>query len=317
MGRKKAPAPAPVNAPFTALQDWAAGQPHDLAFLTRDAAWSPTFSEQSFPAGIAEVHQLWSTGADLSWLGGPALRPSATSPAAAHSEAASSEAAWPRSSAGTALSHVITIALADAHRAGDAETKAGWPQHAEGLPTTGALEVFHDLSTFGTDPADGDSAAWLVRWLPEPDRSAFATEPDDLDTPGSVCQAGLFQPGWSTPSPEDLLHAPEEQFAAAEALTGEYRRAWMLQRALPSSEYLLPTTHLYGHSQHGTDLALTTLREALPLQSDDSHRLVLEVESWTHLNGWFGDAGTLQVWMRRSDLHARRFDAAWCMIRTD
>lgn len=44
---------------------------------------------------------------------------------------------------------------------------------------------------------------------------------------------------------------------------------------------------------------------------------MLEIESWTALNGWFGDAASLEVWMRDSDLAQRRFDHAWCMIRTD
>jgi len=33
--------------------------------------------------------------------------------------------------------------------------------------------------------------------------------------------------------------------------------------------------------------------------------------------GWFGDAGSLEVWMRQSDLNARVFGKAWCLIRTD
>jgi hypothetical protein len=49
----------------------------------------------------------------------------------------------------------------------------------------------------------------------------------------------------------------------------------------------------------------------------DEHRLVLDLESWTALEGWFGDAGSLEVWMRGSDLESRRFDHAWCLIRTD
>ena len=66
----------------------------------------------------------------------------------------------------------------------------------------------------------------------------------------------------------------------------------------------------------GTGPAL--LDKVLPLSvPGDEHRLVLDLESWTALKGWFGDAGNLEVWMRGSDLESRRFDHAWCLIRTD
>ena len=46
-----------------------------------------------------------------------------------------------------------------------------------------------------------------------------------------------------------------------------------------------------------------------------STRSPLEVEGWTTLDGWFGDGGMLEVWMRASDLEQRRFDRAWCLVR--
>lgn len=56
----------------------------------------------------------------------------------------------------------------------------------------------------------------------------------------------------------------------------------------------------------------------LPLSvAGDEHSLVLDLESWTAQEGWFGDAGSLEVWMRDSDLQSRRFDHAWWLIRTD
>ena len=302
MARNKVPALAPINAGFPAAEQWIAAQPSAAGFLLQDAAWSPTFSEQSFNPGQSEVHELWSTGADVSWLGGPALQPLPS---------------WPRTAAGRPLAHVMTIALADPERAAQSEDKNAWPQHAEGLPATGALEVFHDLRTFGWEASDRDQQAWLVRWVSEPERSTFAAPPQDLDLPGPACQAGLFLPGWTLRSAEDLLNAPEEQFEAAEAISSAVRQAWAIQRGLPQNGYPIPVTHLYGHAQHASAAALRVLGEAVPLEQGDSYRLVLEIESWTHLNGWFGDAGTLQVWMRASDLAAQRFSQAWCMIRTD
>ncbi|WP_432572614.1 hypothetical protein [Kineococcus sp. SYSU DK005] len=40
------------------------------------------------------------------------------------------------------------------------------------------------------------------------------------------------------------------------------------------------------------------------------------MESFTHLNGWFGDAGSSQVWMRAGDL-AALLRGGLCVIRTD
>lgn len=80
----------------------------------------------------------------------------------------------------------------------------------------------------------------------------------------------------------------------------------------------VPVTHSYGHSQNGARAIREVLAEVLPLsEQDDEHRLLFDIESWTHLEGWFGDAAPLEVWMRQSDLEVRAFDRAWCLTRTD
>jgi len=79
-----------------------------------------------------------------------------------------------------------------------------------------------------------------------------------------------------------------------------------------------PVSHVYGHSQHGEINARALLDEVLPLtQPGDEHRLLLDLESWTTLESWFGDAGSLEVWMRQTDLQTRDCTKAWCLIRTD
>lgn len=70
---------------------------------------------------------------------------------------------------------------------------------------------------------------------------------------------------------------------------------------------VIPTSHLYGHSDSGDAYAHEILAEVRPLEPGDTYVLVLSVESWTHF----------EVWMRASDLAVLRFDLAWCMIRTD
>ena len=114
---------------------------------------------------------------------------------------------------------------------------------------------------------------------------------------------------------DDQAHSFEQHDELVEELAG----SWQVQRGLePTPGWTIPFTHVYGHSSSGSAVPLDeVLPEALPLEGEDEHRLVLEIESWTTLNGWFGDASSLEVWMRASDLAQRRFDHAWCMIRTD
>ncbi|WP_240898803.1 DUF1963 domain-containing protein [Kocuria sediminis] len=90
----------------------------------------------------------------------------------------------------------------------------------------------------------------------------------------------------------------------------------MVLRTGSKSGQPIPVSHLYGHRQAGGINARAVLARVLPLeQPGDEHRLVIDLESWTGLAGWFGDTGHLEVWMRGSDLHARDFHAAWCLLR--
>lgn len=134
-----------------------------------------------------------------------------------------------------------------------------------------------------------------------------------------MCQPGLFMPGFTLPS--SLEHGADQahSFEHHEVLVEELAGSWQVQRGLePTPGWAIPFTHVYGHSSSGSAVPLDeVLPEALPLDGGDEHRLVLEIESWTALNGWFGDAASLEVWMRDSDLAQRRFDHAWCMVRTD
>lgn len=300
--------PAPVHAAFFLVKEWLRGAPIDASFLAEDAAWSPTFTSQSFRPGRRELDDLWlDRGAlygteAMSWLGGPAVEPLPE---------------WPRRPDGTPLAHVMTVGLGEIDSWGVDERDA-WPDHRQGLPTTGMLEVFHDLQTYGWEASDLDAGAWLVRWVEQPDHTRLAEPPDDLDTPTEVCQGGMFLPGFTVRSPSDVVATDKQQYDAVELVTEAIQRTWLLQRTGSAKGHPVPVTHVYGHSTNGSRPALRVLVEALPLEErGDSHRLVLDIESWTHLAGWFGDAAPLEVWMRDSDLRARRFDRAWCILRTD
>ncbi|WP_102508233.1 DUF1963 domain-containing protein [Sanguibacter massiliensis] len=292
--------PAPIHGTWPPAQAWLATLGPGADPLAETAAWAPVFSHQSFPPGSDTITDLWTTGGDINWLGGPAIAPLPQ---------------WPRNTDGQPLAHVATISLPDLHAASDTPEKLAWPDHRQGLPTTGALEVFHDLQVYGWEPSDRDTNGWYIRWVPTPDRTHLIPAPDDLETPSEVHQAGLFLPGFSTTAPLDLLQYGEATFDAAETVQAQLQEGWRRQMGAP---YPTPVTHAYGHSTTGAEVIRDTLNDLLPLSHpDDDHRLVLEIESWTHLAGWFGDAAPLEIWIRQTDLDAQRFDEAWCITRTD
>ena len=56
----------------------------------------------------------------------------------------------PRSAAGSAMAHVATFHLGDAHAALGDPKERGWPDEAAKLlPEDGYIQVFHDLETYG------------------------------------------------------------------------------------------------------------------------------------------------------------------------
>ncbi len=300
---KKTPA-APIHGPYGQVEKWmvaaAAGE------LLPDAVYSPVFSGQSFEPGEAELREVWPDGAWISWFGGPAVSPLTL---------------WPRRTDGKPLAHVAAIHLGDLDATTDAVGKNGWPegQLREGLPVEGVLEVFHDLESFGYDPEEGAAGGWLVRWVPEPDTSAFVDAPEDVDLPSEVCQLVLPLPGFTLPSADDAVSGPSDHFERAEALELSLQQGWLSQRTAGSPKGIpIPFSHAYGHSQHSRITAVEEiLPNVLPLEPGDEYRLVLDIESWTALAGWFGDAGNLEVWMRESDLQEQAFDRAWCLSRTE
>lgn len=244
---------------------------------------------------------------DLSWLGGPALGP------LEH---------WPRNSQGEPLAHIATILLGEAQALLESDDfmEPDWPEPEARLPESGYLEVFHHLGTYG-NPEDDGTGGWLVRHIPfsEDGVPPLVEAPADVDVPQPVCQPVMLGAGFSLPRAVEFVE-DDELFDAAERVEEESNALWTAWRKGQESVTgpVFPTSHMYGHSDSGDAYAHRILEEVRPLQeSTDSYVLVLSVESWTHFQGWFGDAGNFEVWMRASDLCERRFDQAWCMIRTD
>lgn len=256
------------------------------------------FSESSFEPGPAGLADYFESGAHVSWLAGPAI----------------SGIDWARNRSGDLLAHVATFCLSDAQL--DPTTKCSWGEDFA-LPC-GFLEIYHDLQTYGYDPADRFDDAWLVRYIPDTSGLHLVNENIRLDpVNGNECQQGLMMPGFTLPTFEDLPASEAFDFDKWESCFERLKAGWHLQRFGHDTHYQIPYTHLGGHSAHGKCAVSDLLHEVLPLDNGDEHFLLASIESWTTLNGWFGDAGTLEVWIRGQDLAQKSFDDAWCLIRTD
>ncbi len=293
----------PIHGTYPAALDWLHEQGGEQ--WQDDLLYSPAFSEQGFDPGETELREVWPSGAQVCWLGGPAV----------------DVGAWPHAADGTPLTHVATIDLAGLDGAIDRTGKATWPaeQLQEGLPRTGLLQVFHDLRTFGYAPSDRAQGAWAVIVTPDAPsgrRPELVGAPGPGNTPSQVCQLALPFSSFALPSPLDISPEKAGDFDRLEELTEALQLAWMTQRGIGGDA--IPTTHAYGYSSRGHHAAtLDVLPEVLPLTEGDEYRILLEIEGWTVLEGWFGDAGSLEVWMRQSDLDVGAFENAWCLIRTD
>lgn len=275
-------------------------------FLADDLRFSLLLLDQ-YEAGKDRILSERVELGELSWLGGPALGP----------------LEWPRTQDGEPLAHIATIVLSEAQALIDSPdfTEPGWPEPSARLPEQGYLEVFHHLGTYG-NPEDDGIGGWLIRHIPSDGETVppLIDAPEDLDLPREVCQPVLLATGFSVPRAVDFTGAEDAKFDVAERVEEETNAAWTAWRrgVEKVTEPVFPISRLYGHSDSGTEYAHDVLREVRPLRDEsDSYVLILSVESWTHFEGWFGDAGNFEVWMRSSDLTERRFEQAWCMIRTD
>ncbi|WBL18790.1 DUF1963 domain-containing protein [Citricoccus sp. NR2] len=301
-----------TNVPFDSRRNisrWLSSSQIEAAFLADDLMYSFGFIDQYLP-GLDPILAQRAELGELSWFGGPAIEPLSE---------------WPRTDQGEPLAHIATIFLPEVQAMIESDdlSEEDWPEPGARLPESGYLEVFHHLETYG-NPEDDGTQGWLVRhvpWAVDADSfPALVSPPDDLDTPSEVCQAVWVHGGFSVPRAVDFTDDSDERFEAAERVESELYATWMFNRTLGKKvkEPLIPFSHLYGHSDSGTEYALDILQEVRPLRRDgDRHILLLSVESWTFFDGWFGDAGNFEVWIRESDLRDGSFDQSWCMIRTD
>jgi uncharacterized protein YwqG len=253
----------------------------------------------------------------LAWFGGQ--------PASA-----GDEAVWPCDAAGRPLFHVVQVSFA-----AERDLNQGARRYdTTGLPKRGLIQLFHDLETFG-EPGDAATEPWHVRWLDLdaesiPDR--LLALPDALDTdryqPAIPINADVVP---TIPSPLDFVGSDEECL--------RYERLYELVEGTPNRrnasgsragvravtpwdreyEPVEPVSRMggFGYNESNPDVD-DDLAKALPLDEGDSRVLLFDInpEQFTDRD-WFHGGRHLQVWIRRSDLSAHRFDDVWCIIRTD
>lgn len=232
---------------------------------------------------------------------------------------------WPRSSDGIPLTHVVQVGLDDRYEPVPA---------ALGLPAHGLLQIFHDLHTYG-EPEDAGSDAWRARWVDVDtlDDLTPLEQPDDLPTAGRIAPVpGRMSPMATVPPVLDFQEETEEELARYERVSTwleqyPYSRnafmapelaggasPWAAKPSLPE-----PVSRLcgYGYNEYNVDYA-KILDAQLPLSSDDEHVMLADINPALFTDAdWFHGQRHLQVWIRRSDLEARRFDDCWTFIRTD
>lgn len=256
------------------------------------------FSEASFEPGDASLADYFTGGAWISWLGGPGI----------------SGIDWPHNAAGKPLAHVASFCLSEAQP--HPEIAASWGNYC-GLPE-GFLEIYHDLETCGSEREDAKNAGWLVRYIPST-QGLTLVRPSNIPEviSGDECQQGLLMPGFTLPAYPDVSSAGGVTFEVWEHCIEDLQSCWQEQRFGEKTDYAVPFTHLGGHSWNGRTGFDELLQSVLPISGSDPHVLLATVESWTALNGWFSDAGNLEVWIRQSDLEKLDFSHVWCLIRTD
>ena len=77
------------------------------------------------------------------------------------------------------------------------------------------------------------------------------------------------------------------------------------------------TPQLLGHPPLGWgNVAAESLEPFLPLsEPGDEWVFLLDVPGTGPLEGWFGDDGHLEVWIRSSDLAAGAYERCWVTLR--
>ncbi|PFG20790.1 DUF1963 domain-containing protein [Serinibacter salmoneus] len=244
-----------------------------------------------------DVRFRWSMGRTVNWFGCCAVAPLQE---------------WPRRADGVALHHVLALDLRLLAGLACGGAMATWPGFSDPLPQTGMLEVFHDLITPGTSPADAHRGAWRVRWVPQVETGALIPPPGDLTT-AALCRRFVPQAGFTTPPEADVrarrVPSARRLSRGARRLRDSLRSAWQGKKASGFS-------HAFGYPEMGETTSRPLVRDVLPVSAGDDHTLLLDLDLGA-LPGVCPRGTRLEVWMRDTDLATARFERAWCLLRHD
>ncbi len=194
------------------------------------------------------------------------------------------------------------------------------------LPEAGLLWWFYDAgqSTWGFDPEDRGSWRLLFAEAAPADCSPQAP-------PEGLVPEDLFEPLGLRATPVRSWPADEDPAVQALALAP---RQWEAFDALRAEDARIPLHQLGGHPapiQHAGMALECQLASHGLYQGDDRHAdhplrpslaagaadwvLLLQLDSDDAAGMQWGDAGLLYLWIRRQDLAARRFEAAWQLLQ--
>lgn len=238
---------------------------------------------------------------------------------------------WPVGPDGIPLTHIAQVDLGyESVNVGD---------HGfipTGLPLEGIIQLFHDTETMG-DPEDvGDPASppWAVRYFVPPSDELDTFEilelPEDVRAPVPLIPLDID--GFMTVKDQFSFKFKNDderdRYADLVELTEFEIYDRLLRFEAPKPE------HRPGHPGFIPEERISRmsgwspreireeyegrLPEVLPLRDEnDGYVLLFEINPRTFdTPGWFHER-PLQVWIRKTDLEARCFENAWCMIRTD
>lgn len=305
-------------SPLVALADPERFRQHPVVGFTQDVM--PARPALVLPvASFVSVDECTADTDMWSWFGGAPL-------------ALSDGFDWPARPDGTPLTHILQV---------DFETEsANHPEYARtGLPDRGALQVFHDLVTYG-EAAESERDAWRVTFQDVDDEARDRARV--MAPPG-----GVHLPIPRTPINAEVVATVRSPLDAGltDAEFARYQEVaevldwWPYSRNMlgsdprlatdsdgsllsPGDEGYLPVEPMsriggFGHCEANPDY-LAVLQRMLPTGAGDEHVLLADINPGQFTEAdWFHGGRHLEVWMRRSNLAALNFDDVWCMIRTD
>jgi hypothetical protein len=215
-------------------------------------------------------------------------------------------AQWPRRSDGMPLAHLLQVHLGD-HRS--------LLRQRPVVPTGGFLQFFHDLEAIGDEPIDGKNGGWLVHYSTLVG-TAMLRRPDDLTDDAFRDQyMGRVEQTWTLPSPLDL-DLDDQTFerleAANERILETVTSSWGVHEIEGPPD---PVPLLFGHSAEERLIAQQRLTDVLPLSDRDDYVLIADIPGVGPLDGWIGDMGHIEFWIRDSDLAKQDFARAWALLR--